>query len=379
MFGRLKYAVLVVFLGMLVYGCGDGSSSTPDPQPDMAALKVDLGRKIFNDTNLSTPAGQSCATCHDINTGFADPAVTSSNPVSVGADSVSFGNRNAPTAAYASFIPAFHRDATNGYVGGQFVDGRAATLVEQAKGPFLNLKEMANTSKGEVIQKIVNASYANQFEQVYGSGSLGNIEAAYDNVADAVAAFESSSVFSPFTSKFDYVRAGAATFTAQEQRGFNLFNNVNTARCVKCHTLVPVNAPLFTNFTYSNIGTPINANNPDSSIDIGLAANPNLTTSANAERGKFRVPTLRNIALTAPYMHNGVFQTLDEVMLFYNESQDRQCYPETTILQRPITCWPIQEVTENLETNDVGFLSRSQQDLDDIVAFLNTLTDGYQP
>ena len=186
-------------------------------------------------------------------------------------------------------------------------------------------------------------------------------------------------MFSPFTSKFDYVLAGAATFTAQEQRGFDLFKNENTARCVKCHTLDPVNAPMFTNFTYSNIGTPINANNPDSNIDIGLAANPDLTTSASAERGKFRVPTLRNVALTAPYMHNGVFQTLDEVMLFYNESQDRQCYPETTTLQRPITCWPIQEVTANLETNDVGFLSRSQQDLDDIVAFLNTLTDGYQP
>ncbi len=377
MSGQGKKILSGLIVAALLYGCG-GGSSTPPPN-DLAALKIDLGQKLFNDTNLSTPAGQSCATCHDTTAGFADPDATVNNPVSVGADSVSFGNRNAPTAAYAFFIPPFRLDPNDGYVGGQFMDGRASTLVDQAKGPFLNPLEMANTSKSEVIQKIVNSTYANQFEEVYGSGSLGDVDAAYDNVADAIAAFESSSVFAPFTSKFDYVQAGAASFTAQEQRGFDLFSNQNTARCVNCHTLEPASAPLFTNFTYSNIGTPINPNNPDPGIDIGLAGNPNLTTSPVAERGKFRVPTLRNVALTAPYMHNGVLQTLDEVMLFYNESQDNLCFPDTTLLVRPIVCWPLPEVSENLESNDVGFLSLSQQDMNDIVAFLNTLTDGYQP
>ena len=371
----------VIFISVISACSGGGDANN---QQDPNALKIDLGNKIFNDTNLSTPAGQSCATCHDANAGFADPNVDHTNPVSVGADGVSFGNRNAPTAAYASLIPEFRLDATDGYVGGQFVDGRAANLVEQAKGPFLNPKEMANTSKAEVIQKIINSSYVNQFEEVYGSGSLGDVDVAYNNVADAIAAFESSNQFAPFTSKFDYVQAGAASFTDQEQRGFDIFTDspgTPNGRCINCHELGPAGAEMFTNFTYSNIGTPINANNPDASIDIGLAANPNLTTSANAERGKFRVPTLRNVAVTAPYMHNGVFQTLDEVMQFYNESQDslNLCFPDTTILVRPITCWPLPEVADNLETNDVGFLGLAQNDLDDLVAFLNTLTDGYQP
>ena len=184
---------------------------------------------------------------------------------------------------YASSIPEFKYNIIDGYIVGQVVDGRASNLVEQAKGHFLNDKEMAHTSELDVIQKISNASYATQFEEVYGSGSLGNVSEAYKQVADAIAAFESTSKFSLFTSNFDYVMTGAATFTTAEQTGFNLFKTTGKGKCGECHKLEPANAPLFTNFTYFNIGTPINPNNPDSSIDIGLAGNANITTSAAAE------------------------------------------------------------------------------------------------
>lgn len=385
---KKKYTLIApLLISFLLSACGSDDNTTvtdnnSDPQTSTnEQQKINLGRMLFHDTNLSTPAGQSCATCHSRNSGFADANVSNENPVSVGADGISFGNRNAPTAAYAAFIPQFRLDAQLGYVGGQFVDGRAATLAEQAKGPFLNPNEMANSSKAEVIQKIVNAQYSTMFETVYGSGSLSNIESAYDQVADAIAAFESSTTLSPFSSKYDAVLAGNASFSAAEQRGLDLFKNENRSRCTVCHKLEPANAPLFTDFRYFNIGTPSNPFNPDTSVDIGLAGNDKLTTDANLEKGKFRTPSLRNVADTAPYMHNGVFQSLEQVMQFYNEAQifDRQCYDPSADIIFPITCWPAPEVSENLETNEVGDLNLSQQDMDDIVAFMKTLSDGYTP
>jgi cytochrome c peroxidase len=392
-----QYLIIALsFTIPLISNCGGsdgGGSSTP--QTDLVALKIDLGSKIFNDTNLSKNGNQSCATCHDASAGFANNSthnsVSNTSPVSMGSDSGIFGDRNAPTAAYASFIPTFRLDSTDGYIGGQFVDGRATTLVEQAKGPFLNPKEMANTDKADVISKITNSTYSGQFEDVYGSGSLSDIEAAYDQVADAIAAFESTDTFSPFTSKFDAVEAGTATYTDAELRGFNLFEDENKTRCIICHTLETTNTAnkaLFTNFIYSNIGTPINPNNPEyisdtSFRDLGLGGpgNTNLTTSSAAEEGKFRVPTLRNVEITAPYMHNGVFKTLDDVMLFYNESQvfDRECPNTSDLITDPIVCWPQPEVMQNREENDVGDLSLNQNEMNDLVAFMKTLTDGYTP
>ena len=321
---------------------------------------VDLGNLLYHDANLSTPVGQSCASCHDMNTGFDDP--NSANPSSIGADQQSFGTRNSPTTSYSAFIPSprlvpAQRGAQR-LIGGLFLDGRAASLEEQAKGPFLNPAEMGNNSKQEVITKITESTYATDFELLFGDNILLNVEQAYNYVADAIAAFERSTIFSPFSSRFDQVQAGTASFTDAESRGLNVFNT--KGQCQVCHNS---NRGMFTNFTYRNIGVPRNPQllafiNDPNFIDLGLGA-----VDGNTQNdGKFRVPNLRNIADTAPYMHNGVFSTLKEVVEFYNTR-------DTTFSESP-------EVSRNIaQGGRLGELNLTVDEIDDLVAFLETLSD----
>ncbi len=392
---------------LLLAGCG---GETNDPGPGgQGVSKAAVGAMLYKDTNLSNPPGQSCETCHSLDLlaagsgvsarGFADPNSTFDAPVSPGAVTGVFGDRNAPTAAYAMFAPDFQYDTTTDpanprYIGGQFLDGRAVDLVEQAKGPFLNPKEMNMANEAAVVAKVRDAAYANMFKQVFGASSLdsGNEATAYNQIAEAIAAFESTAMFAPFSSKFDAVQAGRASFTAAEQNGFDLFQIDGKGKCAECHKLEKIGGSsgvLFTDFSYWNIGVPQNPNNPAGTTttgftDIGLAANPNLVASAPAagERGKFKVPTLRNVELTAPYMHNGVFETLNEVMNFYNV-RENPCY-DTSITDTGkngfVSCWPatlVPEVGDNLELTFTGDLLLTAQEVDDLVAFMKTLTDGY--
>lgn len=321
---------------------------------------VDLGNLLYHDTNLSSPVGQSCASCHDMNTGFDDP--NSANPSSIGADQQSFGTRNSPTASYSAFIPPprfvpTQRGAQR-LIGGLFLDGRAASLEEQAKGPFLNPAEMGNDTEQDVITKIAESTYATEFELLFGDNILLNAEQAYNYIADAIAAFERSAIFSPFSSKFDQVQAGTASFTAAENRGLNIFNT--KGQCQVCHD---GNRRVFSNFSYRNIGVPSNPQLPafiidPNFIDLGLGA-----ISGNTQNnGEFRVPTLRNIVNTAPYMHNGVFTTLREVIEFYNTR-------DTTFSQPA-------EVNINIaQGGRLGELNLTVNEVDDLIAFLETLSD----
>jgi len=377
-----KKYVIVLVVGLLLTGCGGGDGGGSTGQITPAGTKADLGEKLFLDVKLSEPAGQACANCHDPNAGFADPATDNTQPVSEGAVAGSFGNRNAPTAAYAALTPEYQYDssAINTYTGGQFLDGRAANLAEQAKGPFLNPLEMANPDKAAVIAKVRNSSYANLFEQIYGAGSLNDVDTAYDQIANAIAAFESTEQFSPFTSKFDYFLTGQVNLTARELRGFDLFKN--KALCTECHKIEPAQRPLFTDFTYRNIGVPANPDNPvynanPGFVDFGLGNNPNLVSSPALEDGKFKVSTLRNVEITAPYMHNGVLQTLEQVVNFYNTRDADRCFGIGTPL---VDCWPDPEVDNgNVNISQMGDLLLTAQEEADIVVFLKTLTDGYIP
>jgi len=323
-----------------------------------------LGQNLYFDTNLSEPAGQACSTCHDPNTGFADP--DQNIPVSEGVIPGLFGGRNSPTASYAAFSPTF--TLKGGVIGGQFWDGRAATLADQAKGPFLNPVEMANTSKAQVIGKISASTYAALFQTVCGVDAFdpGNVDAAYDCMADAIESFESTPIFSPFTSKYDAVQNGTAQFTTQEADGLSLFKG--RAKCAHCHDLAGGMDPdLFTDFKYHNIGLPANpvifALTGTTFTDLGLGGilgNPK-------KNGKFKTSHLRNIELTAPYMHNGVLLTLKEVVHFYNT---RDVASEG---------WGAPEVPETIDSNFVGDLGLTDTEEDAIVAFMLTLTDGYTP
>ncbi len=383
MANSLNKALGFIFLAsiLLLANCGGGSGGNNDASGPQASM-LSVGRMLFFDENLSSNGNQSCASCHNPSAGFADPRVTAAAPVSEGSVPGRFGNRNAPTAAYASLIPPFARQMTqtvdmtvSSFQGGQFLDGRASTLVEQAKAPFLNPAEMNNADKAEVVSKVQNAAYAEDFIEVFGIRAFDNVDQAYDNIAAAIAVFEASDEMNPFSSKFDAVMDGNATFSASEQRGFDLFNGP-VAKCGNCHTVdMPAAGSLFTDFNYYNIAIPVNTSNPayliDNSFrDGGLGDSPVVTVPAeqSSEQGKFRTPTLRNVALTAPYMHNGVYATLNEVITHYDVTA------ADSLLFVP-------EI-ENDIANELNFhtdtgLGLSMQDYTDLENFMLTLTDGY--
>jgi cytochrome c peroxidase len=342
-----------------------------------------LGKRLFFDANLSSPAGQSCASCHAPEVGFSGPnsQVNQQTAVYPGAQPGRFGNRKPPSAAYASFSPEFSYDAADEtFVGGQFWDGRANTLVEQAKGPFLNPLEMNNASARDVAEKIKQAEYRPLFERVHGQKSLqADAEAILDMAAQAIAAYESSSEVNSFSSKYDAHLAGRAALTPPEQRGLELFKN--KAGCQACHPCEPGSdgaPPLFTDFTYDNVGAPRNARNPFYQMasanpdgakyrDLGLGG----VLKQEDQWGKVKVPTLRNIGkkpspgFVKAYLHNGCFKSLKEVVRFYNA---RDSHPGE---------FPSPDVVENVNREELGNLQMTDAEENDLVAFLETLSDGY--
>jgi cytochrome c peroxidase len=270
------------------------------------------------------------------------------------------------------------------WVGGMFWDGRATgerlgdPLAEQAQGPFLNPKEQALHAPGDVIAVIKASEYFDLFEKVYGAGSLDE-EDAYDNVGYAIAAYERSDEVNPFSSKYDAWLAGKAKLTAEEKLGRAMFQG--KGKCYLCH-LIKGKQPLFTDFTYDNLGMPKNPVNPATIADptwadpgLGgfLKSINNPTWEANL--GKHKVPTLRNVALSPPgieksYGHNGYFKSLEEVVHFYNTRD----VPGAEWNGMP---WPAPEVSANLNTAEMGDLGLSAKEEAAIVAFMKTLSDGY--
>lgn len=378
--GKKLTSIGLFFVAHLT-ACGGSGSSGSDTDDGSSGSEVSqdvgleegsleqLGQTLFFDTNLSNPPGQSCASCHDPSVAFAEP--DSHFPTSEGASAAVFGSRNTPTAMYAMFTPERSSDARgNDFEGGLFMDGRADSLEEQAVGPFLNPLEMNNSGAEEVIQTIRESSYADDFETLFGAGALDDADSALLQVGEALAAFERTETFSPFNSKFDAVQEGVESFTASERRGQGIFNG--RGQCSRCHSTDPnaLGHVLFTNFEYENIGVPANPNNlfyqndeslnPDGAdfIDEGLGA----VVNQNDENGKFKVPTLRNVALTAPYMHNGVFNTLEEVVEFYNDR-------DVDVSQGPA------EVDANISNIRIGDLGLNNGEVNDLVAFMETLTD----
>jgi len=350
--------------------------------------KQKLGKLLFFDTSLSTPNGMSCATCHDPKAAFTDPR--SFFPVSGGVIYGRFGNRNVPSAAYAAYSPPLYFDPTprmgnmmqGMYRGGLFWDGRVDSLEDQAKQPILNPVEMNNPNKRSVITEIRQREYADLFKKVFGpdSLSLNNVDAAYNNVVQAIAEYERSSEVSPFSSKYDQYLANPTQnpLTDSETQGLALFTG--KAKCFNCHFADTDNSagkPLFTSFGYQNIGVPKNPDNPfysllekfnpdgENFIDLGLGG----ILNDQKHYGQVKIPSLRNVAVTAPYMHNGVFKALREALDFDN-TRDLGSYPPPEV---------DMNVHRHMPPMD-GFFGRlglTDQEIGDIIAFLMTLTDGY--
>ncbi len=356
--------VSIFLIGVVSAGCGGATSG--------AVTKADLGKDLFFDTNLSNPPGQSCGTCHSPNRSFTDPR---GGITSEGAIAGIFGPRQSGSAMYMAFSPEFKFDTdAQDFIGGQFWDGRAKNLEEQAKAPFLNPGEMNNSSKQVVVDKVRTGSFATKFQTIYGSDIFSDTDKAFDALADAIATFERTNAFQPFTSKYDAFLKGNVNLTASEARGLAVFENPAKGNCAKCHPSQPGpngEPPLFTNFKYDNIGVPRNLmnpfytqptwQNPDGSgfIDVGLSK----TTGRSQDAGRFKIPTLRNIAKTAPYFHNGVFTTLSGAILFYD--------------QRDLGGFAVPEVLQGVNRVDLGSLHLGDQEKLDLIEFLKTLTDGF--
>ncbi len=378
----LPTSIILVFIFFIAGGCNDAGTNRSgelDDHTDSSAIdlilteKEQLGKLLFFEPELSTPPGQACSQCHDPEVAFADPVTEL--PVSRGARHGLYGNRNDMPVSYSAFVPPLHKDDEEGiWVGGLFWDGRANSLLEQAQGPPLNPFEMANPDTATIAEKLRALPYSNRFVEVYGPDALSTTEYAFNYMADAIAAYEMSSEVNPFSSKYDHWLRGEAELTEQELRGLELFEAEDKGNCAACHPSQPGeddSPPLFTDFTYDNLGVPRNPENPFYSmpseinpdgydfIDLGLGK----TVNDPDENGKFRVPTLRNVAITPPYMHNGVFKTLFSVMAFYNT--------------RDVADWPDPEVPENVNTEELGNLGLTNPELEDLVAFMNTLTDGW--
>lgn len=355
-------SVMAGLLTLLIPSMVSGVELTPKEQ---------LGKLLFNDTNLSNPTGQSCASCHHPVAGFAD--ASKMHPVSDGAANKRVGKRNAPTVAYCSQGPAFHYDAFSGeYVGGLFWDGRASNLLEQVEGPLLGRLEMNNPNGKHVVLSVLKSSYANMFRQVYGSRSLDDAQTAFGLIADAIVAYENSKELNAFTSKFDQYLDGKVQLNRREALGLSVFEG--KGGCSGCHPSAvgpDGSPPLFTDHTYENVGMPANPENPfyhmprsynkagAAWVDLGLGG----VLDLSEHNGKMKVPTLRNVALTAPYGHNGSFQTLPEMVAF--------------AANRNVGDFPPPEVTENVNVTDFGNAGLTDEEIDAVVAFLGTLTDGY--
>lgn len=346
---------------------------------------AELGQALFFDTKLSLTRNQSCSSCHEPGAAFSDSrANDAGGAVSIGDDNRSLGDRNSPSIAYADQIPTFHVNQDGDYVGGFFLDGRAATLAEQAQEPFLNPVEMALPNQAALLDRIrENPAYVASFTTLFGRRILDDPGSTLAAIGESIAAFERSDLFSSFDSKYDRYLRGEYALSAEEELGRLLFFS-QLVSCHGCHLVDQrENAAqeMFTDHSYHNIGIPVNeavrARNGVSATDVGLLGNPGVDDPAHA--GKFRVPTLRNVAVTAPYMHNGVFQELETAILFYDKylmsGVGANTNPETS---KP---WAEAEVAENIEHN---LLQQGQpitpRRASALAAFLTTLTDErYEP
>lgn len=373
----MRALLLPILLPLLLSGCLDESSTPAGSTTDITSSdQITLGKALFEDPRLSSNGNQSCASCHDRNLAFTDPDNTL--PVSEGSVSGLFGTRNTPTITYGRFIPALHQESAEGemlWMGGLFLDGRENSLEDQAKRPFFNPVEMNNTGSdgtpdvAGLINRLRASPNAVAFRSVFGADALdpGKEETALDQMAQALAAFERTPAFSPFNSRFDQYLRGETTLTAQEQEGMAMFVRADKGNCAACHVMTRGPAgepPVFTDFSYDNLGVPRNTDARFFAADFadsGLADNARVNDPAL--QGKFRVPTLRNIDKTAPYMHNGVFNDLRTVVEFYST---RDTDPQR---------WGDTEFPGTVNHSELGDLKLSDREIDAIVAFMKTLTD----
>jgi cytochrome c peroxidase len=371
------------------------SSATEDPQAGAAMSDAALiGRKIFFDQSLSASGRMSCASCHD-----PDKAHAQNNALAVqlgGPNADQPGFRAVPSLRYLHLNPEFAFDEEGTPIGGFNRDGRARTLAEQAQRPFLAPHEMANASQEEVIARLKKTGYTGQFKALFGAAIFDTPSDAFNRVGFALQQYQKEdSVFHPFDSRYDHFLQGKAALGAPELRGLALFNDPAKGNCAACHASAPSadgKPPLFTDFSFDNLGVPRNRAIPATAdpayFDLGLCG-PDRTDlmTHTALCGAFKVPTLRNVATRQVFFHNGAFSSLHDVVRFYvrRDTHREEWYPRGPDRGvRQFDDLP-PAYRDNVNTAEGPYNRRpnmppalTEEEIDDVVRFLETLNDGYR-
>ncbi|MBS0374574.1 MAG: c-type cytochrome [Proteobacteria bacterium] len=370
----------------------------------VAALR-ELGRRLFFDVNLSASRTMSCASCHDPANHFA-PA----NALAVqfgGPAGDRPGTRAVPSLAYGAAVPFFSEhyyesddegdeSRDQGPTGGRTWDGRVNRARDQAAIPLLAANEMANADAGAVVARVAAADYAGSLRDLYGGTIFADVPRAFAAIGEALEAFEElPAVFSPFTSKYDAFLRGQATFTDAERRGLAAFNDPGRGNCAQCHPSKPNSKgdlPLFTDHGLVALGVPRNRELPANADphyhDLGACGPLRRDLASRPEYcGLFRTPTLRNVATRRVYFHNGALRSLEDVVAFYatRDTSPGRWYARDAS-GRPVVFDDLPAAYRGNVNREPPF-GRTRGDapaltpaeVADVVAFLRTLTDGYQP
>jgi cytochrome c peroxidase len=369
-----------------------------EPMPTAAALAA-LGRQLFSDPGLSASGKIACANCHDPQRDFG-PADTRAVQRG-GADGRRFGVRAVPSLKYTQNVPPFTEhyiddegddSVDQGPAGGRTWDGRSQSYHAQARLPLFSPFEMANKDSETVIAK-VQAGHDAQFRAVFGDQVFDHKALAFKGVLMALEAYQQSPAeFYPYSSKYDAYLRHQASLSAQESRGLAAFNDSGKGNCARCHpSAINKGAfPQFTDFGFAAIGAPRNraipANADRRYYDLGLCGPWRTDLRDRREYcGLFRTPSLRNVARRPVFLHNGVLHSLSDVVRFYAErdTKPQQWYPHAPdgrVLKfddLPAAYLANLDAQAPFDRHAGDAPAFGEQEIEDIVAFLQTLSDGY--
>lgn len=369
----------------------------------LAAQLSELGHDLFFDPTLSASGQMACATCHS-----PDHAMGPANALAVqlgGGDLHQPGLRAVPSLKYLQVVPQFtehffdneddaDESVDNGPSGGLMWDGRADSAHAQASFPLLSPFEMGNATPEEVVAEVLRAGYGARLQAIYGDEIVDDPKATFTGVLKALEVFQQDyRTFYPYSSKYDAYLAGRATLTPQEARGLELFNEPTKGNCAACHISERGNdgtPPQFTDFGLIAIGVPRNpavpANADPSYFDLGLCGPLRTDLEGRIDYcGLFRTPTLRNVATRQTFFHNGVFHDLRKVVEFYvqRDTNPERWYardPDGSVRKfddLPAVYHENINVEPPFDRHPGEPPALSESEIEDVVAFMRTLTDGY--
>ena len=368
------------------------------------SLAAQVGARMFFDQSLSHAGRMSCATCHSPDYAYGPP-----NDLVVqlgGPDLSTPGTRAVPSLRYKEFTPPYSDLSPNpdgvsppGPGGGFTWDGRAQSLAAQASIPLLASNEMDNASPDEVVRKLRAAPYAELFRQAFGAHVFDDTSAAFTDALNALQRYQiEDRDFHPYTSKFDLYRTNKGNYmTAQEIRGLEVFNDPERGNCIACHlsgNAVNGSIAPFTDYSFEAVAPPRNpdipANSDPAYYDLGLCqASETAHSPAGSSQycGMYKTPTLRNVATRQVFFHNGSLRTLRDVVEFYNkrDTNPELFYPKARdgsveiYDDLPVQYQAAVDMTVPVVHQRGARPAMSEQDVDDLVAFLGTLTDDFQP